>query len=153
MAANLVSVTVTELNGNALVQDGVKNIFALNKKRCRQVTPVDSGNDSRIEFMASTEGHRNAMYFDVDDTFATLQTALVTNAYTAGQSFTFPVLTENGNEVNENRILEMDAVVYAVANPENTNQTLMMYQAPGAPAAVKLIINLTLAGLITLTTT
>lgn len=154
MAANLVSTTVLELNGKSLLQDGVQNIFALNKQRCRKVSPVDSGNDSQILFMFQQSRQHTAYDFQVDDTFATIETALVTNAYTAGQGFTFPVLTENGNPVNENLIFNIDSVIYAIADPANPGaQSIVMYDDANRPTPVKYIVNLTVAQVVTLTTT
>lgn len=112
MAANLLSVTVLEAGSQVPTQDGTQNIWLLNKNRILKFQA--SGTDTLMDYALRNDQQANIQQYLVDDTYATIKTGVITNAYTCAKKAEFTVISENGVDLAapELRVLSVDQIVY-----------------------------------------
>lgn len=150
MAANLLSVTATSIDG---IPTGTT--IALNKGKIMGLVSLNSGADTSIQYRRVMNNISSPSKYIVSDNFSTIQTAIqTTNAYTFGKKFP-ATITEKGGvtyDTPQSQEFSVDSIIWAKSDPSDANKTIWLYQDE-LQGEIIVKANVSLAGLITATTT
>jgi hypothetical protein len=153
MAANLLSVTVKQYGSQVPLQDGTQNIWLLNKSRFL-ITEAYGANDTFVKYAERFDQQAVVPGVILNDTYSTIKTGIITNAYTAGKQSEFTVLAVNrASQPAQLKTLKVDNIAYVIANANDPTHSDILYIDPTTLTPTIITVNIDLAGVVTATTT
>lgn len=153
MAANLLSVTVKQYGSQAPLQNGIQNIWLLNKSRFLE-TEASGANDTKVKYAERFDQQAVIQGVTLDDSYATIKTGIITNAYTAGKQSEFTALSVNRSSISPKLVtLKVDNIAYVIANSQNVSYSDILYIDPSTLTPTIITVNIDLAGVVAATTT
>lgn len=152
MAANLLSVTVEQYGSQAPLQDGTQNIWLFNKSRFLETESLGTG--SSVKYAERFDQQAVINKAILSDSYATIKTGIISNAYTAGKQAEFTVLAVNKSSITPKLVtLKVDNISYVIANSVNTSYSDILYIDPSTLTPTTITVNINLAGVVAATTT
>lgn len=148
MAANLISITPTNFDGQSMT-----TALVVNKGKIMDVISTDSGNSCVIPYRRQLN-NLSPSRIEASDNYSTVRTAIeAPNGYTSNVKFQVAVLSRGSDVFASpiNQVLSVDSIIWASADPTDANKTNILYQDELLGETI-IKVNISTAALITATT-